>query len=458
MGEEEGDGMLISFSAYGEHVFTFLFVFELFLRYLNSGWTWFFNKGNFWDSVLVLGFGALVTWVLVPFGGLPELLILRKFTVLRAIRLFHSVNESVHKEELKELAMLLHGLKHGVSMLFWVGVMITFLLYLFALFATELVAKHEDFKHEEEVQDQFGEVSLSMFSLFQILTLDRWTGIVRPLMRRQSWTVYFFIFFISLASFVMMNLVTAVMVEQAFGFMRQSEDEMVHAREKAKQMELDSLRSIFEDLDEDGNGRLTKEELDASRRHPKIQKQLRKLDITAKEIEELWDILDDGDGELTVHEFVNGMKKMKGAARARDTMHVMRELKEVDAHISVLNDRIDVVSVDVDVVKDEVGLVHKDMGLLLRVCKKLDELDAGPDDLPARAVSFGRRNAPSAARPKQLPPLEDLARRAPDAPPISGRSTDGHGGNSAKAGNGGASDGGRPPRPLTLPGSVPRVR
>merc|ERR1711975_192060 len=116
------------------------------------------------------------------------------------------------------------------------------------------IARHEDFVHDAMVQEHFGDVYLSMFTLFQVLTLDRWTGVVRPLMRKQGWTVFFFVFFISVASFILMNLVTAMLVEQAFTFMRQDEKE----KEKAKEKELSNLKSIFVDLDEDGNGQLTR--------------------------------------------------------------------------------------------------------------------------------------------------------------------------------------------------------
>lgn len=410
--KDGGAEVLHSFFIYLEYFFTAFFMIELVLRYLERGWIWWFDRGNFGDAFVVFICGGLVVFVLVPFAGLDSLAVLRKLTVLRAIRLFQALNYISKREELKELAMLIHGLMHSMRVLLWVAVMVTFLLYVFAVFATELIAKDESFRYDPLAQEHFGDVTLSMFSLFQILTLDRWSQIVRPLAEKQTWTTFFFLLFIFVAYFLVVNLVTAIMVEQAFAFMRQDEEEKWREREKGKHLELDHLKSIFEDLDEDGNGRLTREELEASRRHPKIQKRLRGLEISAKEIDELWEILDDGDGELTIDEFVNGMKKMKGVAQARDTMYVMRNLKDVDMDISGLDERLDKMSEEVTFVKSEVREVHRSMGLLLRVCKKLEASDSGGGHLPALPPPAAPIKKEERSKRIRLPAIENVGRAA----------------------------------------------
>merc|ERR1712190_417450 len=53
-------------------------------------------------------------------------------------------------------------------------------------------------------------------------------------------------------------------------------------------------------------------------------------DILPKDINELWDILDDGDGEFDGEEFVNGIRRLRGEARAKDILRLERELRVLE--------------------------------------------------------------------------------------------------------------------------------
>merc|ERR1719197_862457 len=93
-------------------------------------------------------------------------------------------------------------------------------LYFFAITATTLFAKMGAYDDDPVtsviVKENFDDVMLSMLTLFQIMTLDSWTGIVRPLMAVQVWAVFFFILFITVSVFLMMNLITSVVVTETF--------------------------------------------------------------------------------------------------------------------------------------------------------------------------------------------------------------------------------------------------
>merc|ERR1712129_113867 len=71
-----------------------------------------------------------------------------------------------------------------------------------------------------------------------------------------------------------------------------------------------------------GDGSMALEELEALLSHPKVVLWLRELGIVAEDAHMLFDILDDGDGNITKKEFVNGVSKLKGEARAQDLVPV----------------------------------------------------------------------------------------------------------------------------------------
>jgi voltage-gated sodium channel len=77
--------------------------------------------------------------------------------------------------------------------------------YVFAVIATEMFGS--------TFKDWFGSLGASMYSLFQIMTLESWSmGIVRPVMEVYPWAWAFFVPFIIVTSFAVLNLFVAIIV------------------------------------------------------------------------------------------------------------------------------------------------------------------------------------------------------------------------------------------------------
>mmetsp|Transcript_49673 Transcript_49673/g.115947 ORF Transcript_49673/g.115947 Transcript_49673/m.115947 type:complete len:540 (+) Transcript_49673:72-1691(+) len=354
-------------SAILENIFTTLFVLELTLSTLCWGWTSLVKKEN-WLDVFLVGLGVLTTWV---FGLLGiEVETLRKLTALRTIRLVRLARSVRLRPEFKDMWSLIKGLTESGETLLWTYVMIFCVLYFFAIIATSLIGKSDafliDFTEEEKIECQdfgmvtkrckellaasvahnyFGDVLVSMLSLFQLMTLDSWTGdMARPLMFVAPWTAFFFIFFISVAVFVMLNLVTAVIVENAISESNSEEKELAVRIEREKEDELEDLKQFFLQIDMDGSGSLSKQEFFRATKQKKVRQKLRALDIMPKDIDELWDILKgDEDGsqkELTGEEFVNGIRKLRGEARAKDILRLYKEVRQFEQAVDTVEGHI----------------------------------------------------------------------------------------------------------------------
>jgi voltage-gated sodium channel len=86
-----------------------------------------------------------------------------------------------------------------------IGVMLLVFYYVFAVIATNLFG--------EAFPEWFGTIGHSFYTLFQIMTLESWSmGIVRPLMETFPYAWAFFIPFILIATFTMLNLFIAIIV------------------------------------------------------------------------------------------------------------------------------------------------------------------------------------------------------------------------------------------------------
>lgn len=148
----------------------------------------FFRNG--WNN-----FDFLVVGVaLVPGAG--PWAVLRSLRVLRVLRLL-----TVVPQLRKVVAAFLHSIP-GLS-----GVVAVMAIFFFTagILATNLFGP--------SFPDWFGSLGKSLFSLFQIMTLESWSmGIVRPVMEVFPWAWAFFVPFIVIATFTILNLFIGIIV------------------------------------------------------------------------------------------------------------------------------------------------------------------------------------------------------------------------------------------------------
>ncbi|NZA26941.1 ion transporter [Luteimonas sp. SJ-92] len=164
-----------------------VFVAELGIKLWAHGPRFFRSAWNVFD-LLVVGIA------LVPASG--PLAVLRALRVLRVLRL---------ASMMPQLRFVVEALLRAVPGIGAIAGLILILFYVSAVIATSLFGA--------DFPEWFGGLGASFYSLFQIMTLESWSmGIVRPVMEVQPWAWAFFVPFILLATFTMLNLFIAVIV------------------------------------------------------------------------------------------------------------------------------------------------------------------------------------------------------------------------------------------------------
>jgi len=130
-----------------------------------------------------------------------------------------------------------------------------------------------------------------------------------------------------------MNLVTAILVDNAVICSQQDLDFALQQKADNKKKVLEELQGLFELVDTNGNGAINWEEFKASFDNPAIKKKWALLDFDADECKDLFDTLDDGDGEISVAEFFDGLLHMRGQAMARDILRLQKTVRSVAAKV-----------------------------------------------------------------------------------------------------------------------------
>ncbi|TWA84826.1 voltage-gated sodium channel [Azospirillum brasilense] len=163
------------------------FTVELALRIGHQGRSFFRDGWNLFDF-------AVVVITLAPVG--PEIMVLRTLRVLRVFRLV---------TVMPRLRMIVHALVTSLPGLAMIILLQALLFYVAGVMATKLFGA--------DFPDWFGTLGASLYSLFQIMTLESWSmGIVRPVMEVHPYAWAFFVPFIMAATFTMLNLCVAVIV------------------------------------------------------------------------------------------------------------------------------------------------------------------------------------------------------------------------------------------------------
>lgn len=164
-----------------------VFVLELLARFAVYRLDFFKDPWRIFD-LLVVGVA------LIPATG--GLSVLRALRILRVLRLISIV---------PSLRRVVTGFITALPGMGSIILLLALVFYVFAVMATKL--------YGQSFPDRFGDIGASLYTLFQVMTLEGWSdGVVRPVMEVYPTAWLFFIPFIVATSFTVLNLFIGVIV------------------------------------------------------------------------------------------------------------------------------------------------------------------------------------------------------------------------------------------------------
>ncbi|MEO1819222.1 ion transporter [Pseudomonas sp.] len=200
------------------------FVVEIALRFVAHGWRLLRDPWGVFDTLVV-------AIALVPASG--PLAVLRALRVLRVLRLVSIVPSM--RVVVQSLLASLPGMGSIVALL-------GLIFYVAAVIATQLFG--------EQFPEWFGTLGASLYTLFQVMTLESWSmGIVRPVMETYPYAWLYFVPFILIATFMMLNLFIAVIVD-AIQHQRDALEPVQEPVEDPQQLLLAEVQALRSELAE----------------------------------------------------------------------------------------------------------------------------------------------------------------------------------------------------------------
>ncbi len=169
---------------------TIFFVFELTIRFLafKDKKKFFKNGWNIFDTVIVIG-------SLVPDGGSGVLLarLLRVFRVLRLVSM------------VPELRLLINALLTAIPRMGYIALLMFVIFYIYAAVGSILFGQIN--------KELWGDVSISMLTLFRVSTFEDWTDVMYETMAVYPISWIYYLTFIFLTAFIFLNMMVGTILE-----------------------------------------------------------------------------------------------------------------------------------------------------------------------------------------------------------------------------------------------------
>lgn len=175
-----------------------VFVVEILLKLYAQRLRFFRSAWNVFDFIVV-GIS------LIP--GADGLAVLRALRVLRVLRLISAV---------PALRRVVDALVRAVPGIASIAALLAIVFYVGAVMATSLFGA--------QFPNEFGDLGRSLFTLFQVMTLDNWSVAARSVWEAIPWAPAFFVPFVLVSSLTVLNLFIAVIVDAMQGLNTRDRD------------------------------------------------------------------------------------------------------------------------------------------------------------------------------------------------------------------------------------------
>lgn len=173
-----------------------IFIAEIILKLLAYGLDFFKDPWN-WFDVFIVGISMV--------SGLPFMAAFRAMRVLRVLKSLKALKGTKLIGSVRHLQVIIVAIVKSIPSIMWTGILLILIYYVFALIGVNLFG--------EAFPDWFGNIGKAMYTLFQVMTLESWSmGISRPVMEVYSFAWAYFVPFVLLSSFIVMNVVVGIVV------------------------------------------------------------------------------------------------------------------------------------------------------------------------------------------------------------------------------------------------------
>lgn len=319
-----------------EYVFYSLYLIDVLLRsyVLRREWCYDPVEGvqfmNLFDATLVVisTFELILLPAIVSGGTSAQanaVRLLKLVRIVRTLRIIKAVSV------FRQLRVLVATCLASIGALIWSMVLLMLLKLAVSLMAgqalqTFIQDESEDLDARYEMNNLYGSFTRAFYTFFEITHSGSWPSRVRPVLEKVSpWYSVLFLPYIALVVFAVIRVVTALFIKETLASAANDAEMVIEESRRMAVEYQERLEELFRLVDNDGDGSLSAEEFVQAMELPSVQQYLKFLEVTVRDCGPLFEILAQGDGQITITEFCKGLMQIKGQARALDIVVLQHE-------------------------------------------------------------------------------------------------------------------------------------
>eukprot|EP00930_Biecheleria_cincta_P099224 TRINITY_DN90862_c0_g1_i1.p1 TRINITY_DN90862_c0_g1~~TRINITY_DN90862_c0_g1_i1.p1 ORF type:complete len:799 (-),score=152.93 TRINITY_DN90862_c0_g1_i1:259-2655(-) len=313
--------------------FTVIFMIDVTLRVVFLNVMYFKTVLNWIDIVIVA-----ISLVAILFSSLGNPSFVRMLRLVKLARGLRTLQSSPAVQSLqvliKCLASSLNTLGWSLCVIFVIQCIAAMLLanFLHQFLNDETI----DVSIRQEVFRYYGTFTLTIMTMFEILYAN-WIPACRLLIDNlgEHWAL-FFVLYRCLVGWAVLSVVNAVFVQSTMKVAQDDQEILIAQKARAQKATQKSLMRLFWEMDASHDGELSYSELKAVLEDPKLKLWMDSLEIDTKDLKLLFALLDDGQGTISIEEFMGGIERVKGNATAFDMAAVIKTLERVEQRLEKL--------------------------------------------------------------------------------------------------------------------------
>eukprot|EP00746_Dinoflagellata_sp_MGD_P139000 gnl/MRDRNA2_/MRDRNA2_72537_c0_seq1.p1 gnl/MRDRNA2_/MRDRNA2_72537_c0~~gnl/MRDRNA2_/MRDRNA2_72537_c0_seq1.p1 ORF type:complete len:529 (-),score=71.05 gnl/MRDRNA2_/MRDRNA2_72537_c0_seq1:65-1588(-) len=348
-----------------EHFFTIVFLIELTIRLWVFGFRYFKSPANTGDACIVI-ISILDMYILSQLGvTIPNVTFLRLLRIAKLSRVLRIVRVL---RIFRQLRVLVHSIQSSVGALGWSMVLLGLIQVISTILMTQSLqsylqdpdAPQDTLETRLFVYEHFGTFARGFLTMFEItLAPGAWGKIGRTIIYEVSraYLIFFFVY-VSGVTFAIIRVITAIFLKETLAAAATDQELVISERMHQQDKYIQNLRTLFEEMDTDGTASISLEELNMLLVDPRAKTWLGVLELEINEVTGLFNLLDDGDGQVSFDEFISGVMRLKGSAKNIDLITLLYENKKVTEKIRAMEDGMMILGKDIGKMMLALGVSH----------------------------------------------------------------------------------------------------
>jgi len=301
--------------------FTVIITVELVVRFIALRCEIFKNPLNYIDI-----FSVLISLIHIAVEDVPINPTI--FRLIRVARLSRGLQFLKFSKVLDSLNILIKCIRASVKVLFWSVCLLMMIQCIIGMVASQFAQEYildlsNPESKREELYMYFGTFTRAFVSMFEI-HMANWARPCRIYMETlgEIWGDLF-IFYRCIMGFALMSVIGAVFVQQTMSVVQNDQDIMILKKQKEAEGYNRKLKMLFSALDKNTDNNLSRTEFDAVKEDADLKAWMSALDIEPTDLENLFSLLDSGDGMVSVEEFLMGASRVRGHAKSIDMAQLL---------------------------------------------------------------------------------------------------------------------------------------